>query len=380
LTALCLAFGTLTKNPIGFAVPLLAIVTFILVTRDFQLIMETKPWWLLALFLLIVLPWFILVYLRIPNFSEILKQETLARYVDPESSPHYEPFYYYLLALRAFSPWVIFLPGMIISLVTKHKPQLSRMHLFLIIACVTTFGLFSSVGSKREYYLLPLYPLLAILVAKYWDEYTVMKKTTTQRWTWKAMDIPIVGFAGLLCFVGPGLPVVAALRFPQYIKLSLVFGPLILGSGILIFWMFFRRDVVGIFGISSAATILLYLLAIITIGPEMDAYRSRKKFFHEVAAIVGDHLIVDYNFESYTPQFYMQRIIPILHEVNELQDLFSRDQPVYVFTTGPQYENLQHEYPQLIEQFQLLLDRTWTSALDPKRQRRLVLLKTKSHF
>jgi hypothetical protein len=275
---------------------------------------------------------------------------------------------------------MIFLPGVLISLVTKKKQHLSSMHLFLIIACFTTFGLFSSVGSKREYYLLPLYPLLAILVAKYWDEYVVMKKTRTQRWTWKAMDIPIVGFAGLLCVVGPGLPVVVALRFPQYIRISFVSGLLILGSGILIFWMFFRRDVLGVFGISSAATILLYLLAVMTVGPEMDAYRSRKEFFHEVAAIAGDRLIVDYNFESYTPQFYMQRIIPILHEVNELQDLLSRNQPVYVFTTGRQYENLQQAYPQLIKKFQLRLDRTWTSALNPKRQRRLVLLKTKSSF
>jgi hypothetical protein len=125
---------------------------------------------------------------------------------------------------------------------------------------------------------------------------------------------------------------------------------------------------------------LLYLLAVMTIGPEMDAYRSRKEFFHEVAAIAGDHLVVDYNFESYAPQFYMQRIIPIVHEVNELQELLIRNQPVYVFTTGMQYEKLQHEYPNLIKKFQLLLDRTWTSALNPKRQRRLVLLKTKNPY
>ena len=119
------------------------------------------------------------------------------------------------------------------------------------------------------------------------------------------------------------------------------------------------------------------LLAVMTVGPEMDAYRSRKKFFHDVAAIVGDHPVVDYNFESYTPHFYMQRLIPIVHEVNELQELLTRDHPVYVFTTGRQYENLQHEYPNFIKKFQLLLDRTWISALNSKRQRRLVLLKTR---
>ncbi len=211
LSALCIALGTMTKNPIGFAVPLLAIGGFILLTRDVKLFMETKPWWLALVFLLVVSPWFLMIYIRVPDFFDILHQETLGRYIDPDGTPHYNPFYYYLPALVAFAPWVIFLPGTVMSLISKKLHQISRSLMFIIVATVTTFLLFSSVGSKREYYLLPLYPFLAILVAHYWNEYLELKKITSARWVEKGIAIPIASFAGLLCLAGAALPIAAYL-------------------------------------------------------------------------------------------------------------------------------------------------------------------------
>ncbi len=375
LSTVCIALGTLTKNPIGFAVPLLAIGAFILITRDFTLIREIQPWWLLLVFFIIVLPWFVIVYQRIPNFFDVLHQETLGRYTNPEATPHYEPFYYYIPSLGAFAPWVMFLPGVVVSLINKKKQQISRSHLFVIIAFVSAFVLFSSVGSKREYYLLPLYPFLAILVAKYWDEYLFVKKTTTRRWTWKMLDIPVVAFAGTLCLAGVGLPIAARLYLPHYLMLSLIFGLLLSGSGIAIFVTFFRSQPQGMFGAYSAATILLYLFVLMTIVPEMDVYRSRKGFFHEVAAIIGNQPVIDYNYEGYAPQFYLQRIIPVFKEVDELKEFLTREQSAFIFMPYKHYEKLRREYSGLAGKFEVVLDRTWTSATNPKKQKRLVLLK-----
>ncbi len=165
LTAAWMGFGNMTKNPIGLAVPLLAIAGYILLSRDFRLIVDTKPWWGLLIFLAISLPWFLLVYQQVPNFFDVLKQETVGRYLNPDGTPHLEPFYYYVTALGAFAPWVLFLPAVMIRAVSTGWRNLSRSHRFLLIAAATTFVLFSSVGSKREYYLLPLYPVLAVLVA-----------------------------------------------------------------------------------------------------------------------------------------------------------------------------------------------------------------------
>lgn len=371
----CVGFGTLTKNPIGLAVPFLAIAGFILITRDVKLILKIKPWWGCLLLLLIILPWFLSVYQRVPNFFDVLNREIIGRYANPEDTPHLKPFYYYIPALGAFVPWIMFLPGAIVSVFSRRTQQVSKSHLFLIITSLTTFLLFSSVGSKREYYLLPLYPILAILVAEFWDAYTSMKSSNVKRWTWYSMDIPIVGFAVFLCVVGLGLPGAAKFYLPEYITSSIGFGGLFLCGGIVLFILFLRGKVGWTFGMYCFVTICIYLFALSTIVPEMDKYRSRKAFLHEVASLVGEHAIVDHNYLGCDAPFYLQRVIPIRYLPVELNAFLESNNPTFVLTTGGWYSKLQRENPEIAGKLRVVLDRVWTSAMNPKRQKRLLLLK-----
>jgi 4-amino-4-deoxy-L-arabinose transferase-like glycosyltransferase len=356
----------------------LAIAGYILVTRHWKLILDTKPWWGFLIILAIVLPWFLLVYLREPNFFEVLHQETLGRYTDPDGTPHLEPFYYYIPSLGAFAPWVAFLPAVIISLISQGVRRLSQSYIFLLIASATTFILFSSVGSKREYYLLPLYPLLAILVGKVWDEYLSMKAQTPQRWTWKSVDIPITGFAGLLCAVGVGLPIAARIYLPDYLLSGIGFGILFVALGIVMFIRFFKGKTEETFWMYSLATICLYLFALTTIVPEMDRYRSRKDFFHEAREVVADHPVVDYKYEGFDVQFYLQRLVNYCLTPDELQAFLEQHESVFIVTTGKEYDKLQREAPELLERLDVIQQRTWTSATNPGSQKRLVLLKEQS--
>lgn len=374
LTAVWIGFGNMTKNPIGLVVPLLAIAGYILVSRDFRLMIDTKPWWGLLIFLIITLPWFILVYLRVPDFFEVLRQETVGRYIDPDGTPHLEPFYYYVPSLGAFAPWVLFVPAVIITALSKGFRNLSRSHQFLLIAAVTTFVLFSSVGSKREYYLLPLYPVLALLVAKVWDEYIVMKQRTPLRWTWKSMDIPIIVFAALLGVVGVALPIAAKIYLPRYFWQSIGFGVLCMGAGVLAGILFVRRQPKIIFGVYTLATIGLYVFALTTVIPEMDRYRSRKEFFQEARGIVGEAPLVDFHYEGYDVQFYMQRLVEYRFGPEELSAYLSEHRSSFVIMTGGRYDQLQAENPELVRRLAVRLDWAWTSATEPGRQKRLVLL------
>jgi hypothetical protein len=277
--------------------------------------------------------------------------------------------------LGAFAPWVLFLPGVIMSLIIRKKHQFSESHRFVVIASVTTFLLFSSVGSKREYYLLPLYPFLAILVAKYWDEYLVFRKTTRTSWVWKGMRVPNALLAGLFSLIGISLPLAAKLYLPQYMLVSVIFGLLFLECGIILFLVFLRREALRTFVTLTIATILVYLFALLTIVPEINVYRSRKDFLHEAAIIIGNQPVVDYNYESYEVQFYLRRIVPVLTELEELEAYVEREQTGFALMRGRHLDRLQSEHPELAQKFKTMLDRTWTSAINPKRQRRLVLVK-----
>lgn len=377
LSAVCMGLGNLAKSPIGIAVPFLAIAGFILITRDWKLIAETKPWWGGVIFLLIVLPWFILVYQKVPDFLDVLHQETLFRYTHPMESPNYRPFYYYIPKLGAFAPWIIFLPGVIVSLFSRKPKTRSTSHIFLIIAFLTTFLLFSSVSSKRDYYLLPLYPVLSILVAELWDAYISMKSEIGQRWTWKTMDGPIFGFAALLCLAGIAAPIGVKLYLPsQYLWKSVGFGMLMLGIGVALFVTFFHGRALKTFGIHVMATLIIYLFVLTVILPEINVYRSRKAFFLEVANIISNHHLATYRYSGFAPQFYLQRIVPQVNTIGELDALYQQSEPTFIVMPGSWYDTLQREHPEFIKHVEVVLDRVWTSAVNPKKQKRLVLVKT----
>ena len=373
LATTSIALGTLTKYPIGLAVPLVAIVLFILLTRDIKLIPETKPWWMAVLFLLIVLPWFVVVYYRVPNFFDILHQETLGRYINPEGTPHLQPFYYYIPALTAFAPWFLFIPGLMVNLFkTENRSNISKGHLLVFCAFVGGFLMFSSVGSKREYYLLPIYPFLAIITAKYWDDYLV--RSHTRRFQ-KGIDIPLLIVAGALCLLGVMLPIASLRVLPQYLLTATVSGVLFLLCGIFLFKAVSQKRRLRSFTLFTSATVLLYIVVLMTIVPEMDRYRSRKAFLQEASALVGEHPVIDYRYESYELPFYMQRIVPVVTSPDALREIISREQPLYMVMRPNHYEELKQDAPEIIAESELMLERRWQSATNPRRSRRLFLLK-----
>ena len=190
------------------------------------------------------------------------------------------------------------------------------------------------------------------------------------------MNIPVIGFAGLICLVGLGLPLGVRLYLPKYAISSIGFEILFLGAGLLLLVMSLRRKIWWTFAAYSTATICIYLFTLMVIVPEMNDYRSRKAFFHEAAAIMEDATLVSYNYLGLDAPFYLQRIIPIRYLPYNLHEFLNNHEEIFVVMDGGQYEHLQREHPELIEKFHVLLDRVWISAINPKKQKRLLLLKT----
>jgi hypothetical protein len=243
------------------------------------------------------------------------------------------------------------------------KPPL---HYWVVVLSFMLTGKFDEVSAQ----------LLVILAAEYWNDYDAMKRTCLKQWTWKAMDIPIVGFAGVLCLAGACMPIAAQLYLPKYLTVGIIWGIIFLCLGIALILVFLRGNVLGTSGIYTTATLLAYLFAFSTIIPEMNIYRSRKIFFDDVAQIVGDRPVVDYGYGGYIAHFYLQRVLPEIRSIQELEALFDRGEPVFVIIPDKNYHALQNEYPELMKRFTIVLDRMWVSTVNPKQRRGLLLLRT----
>src|SRR5271169_3018811 len=101
-----LALGTLAKGPVAPALAAVIILLFVAVKRDWQAIRRTL--WIpgILLYLTVMLPWYIAVQLRNPEFFRFfILEHNLARF-SQNVYHHHQPFWFYLpVFLLALTPW-----------------------------------------------------------------------------------------------------------------------------------------------------------------------------------------------------------------------------------------------------------------------------------
>lgn len=156
-----LGLACLTKGPVGVVLPVGAVGLYILLTRQFSLIRESKPIRGTGLFLAIVLPWFVLVSLRNPEFfSYFFIDQNIARY--SVSSEHNKPFFYFVLVvLGGALPWTFMLPEVVRKLTGRRMP---REILYILLWFFVILLFFMPSQSKLATYVLPCFPPLALLL------------------------------------------------------------------------------------------------------------------------------------------------------------------------------------------------------------------------
>ncbi len=161
----------LTKGFLAFAVPVLAIVPFLLSQRRFADIFR-MTWLPLLTALLVALPWSVLIHLREPQFWHyFFWNEHVHRFL-ADNAQHKKPFWYFFLsAPPMFLPWIFLVPAAVTGFFsttaaarTKQNP-ISPLITFCICWFVFPFLFFSASNGKLLTYILPCFPPFAILMS-----------------------------------------------------------------------------------------------------------------------------------------------------------------------------------------------------------------------
>ena len=171
-----LALGTLAKGPVAPALAAVIIVLFVAVKRDWRVILRTL--WIpgIALYLAVMLPWYIAVQLRNPEFFRFfILEHNLARF-SQDVYHHRQPFWFYLpVFLLAMMPWtlvfILAVAERVRMIWAERKEAFSSTEdswpLFLLIWMLVPILFFSASQSKLPGYILPAVPAGALLVAEY---------------------------------------------------------------------------------------------------------------------------------------------------------------------------------------------------------------------
>lgn len=197
-----MALATLAKGPIGFILPLLVSLAFLVIQKDWKRIKAMRLIPGMLLFLLIVLAWYLSAVLKGGGkdyLNATLLHHSFERFA--KGSSHVRPIYYYLVNFPVdFLPWTLFLPGVISIALSKRREGIEKGFLFLLVWFVSIFLFFSFSKGKREIYLLPLYPAASLMVGNLWDNYISNPNRDPKREIW--VSLPVYVLAAFFFFMG----------------------------------------------------------------------------------------------------------------------------------------------------------------------------------
>jgi len=182
-----LGVGALAKGPVAPALAVLIVGTYAVLRRDGKIFLRSLSVIGFALFAAIVLPWYLAVQHKVPQFFRVFFIEHNLERFGTNLYQHSQPFWYYIpVFLLAAMPWTLFaVPALIDagrnawnrwrssarstdseSTIIEAETD-DGLPSFLFIWIVVPIAFFSISRAKLPGYILPAIPAAALLTADY---------------------------------------------------------------------------------------------------------------------------------------------------------------------------------------------------------------------
>ena len=169
-----LALALLTKGPLSLIIVFGSLCLFSLFNKKIDWVRKLDIKMGVVLFLIIVLPWHIVVFLKNPGFLEFFYiQQNFLAFFDGNVHHTQNRFYYWVCLFFGLYPWFVIFCGAVYSAIQKlfSKQEIIREENRLFWATgIFVFAFFSIASSKLAAYILPAFPPMAILMSHYIEE------------------------------------------------------------------------------------------------------------------------------------------------------------------------------------------------------------------
>jgi 4-amino-4-deoxy-L-arabinose transferase-like glycosyltransferase len=378
LTGVTAGLGVLAKGPIGLVLPSAVLVLFLFWERQLRRLWDWRMLGGTLAFLVIAAPWYVWVSLETKGqwFKVFFVTHNADRFWSTMEN-HGGPLFYYVLMLTlGFIPWSIFLglaawnalrelqpkggqsrekhsllryfPASLIVFLprTPDSPNQSALR-FLTCWFAVYFVFFSLSGTKLPNYILPLYPAVALLMARALARYR-LGEVRLPGWVLQlsltSLALIGVGFVAGLLIVGGVVPLaVLRGRYLPGVELLAIAGVLPLGGTALGWWYARqgqRSHLVAVLTITS----VLFTAALATWGPVLaDRSKAPRELIRLLPAdqTYCEVRIAAYSYFQPSLVFYCQREVTILEGEQQVQDFLDGPLPSYLVLPADRWAKLQ---------------------------------------
>jgi 4-amino-4-deoxy-L-arabinose transferase-like glycosyltransferase len=330
------ALAVLTKGPVGLVLPGLIIIAFALYMGNVRVLMrEMRLVRGSLIFLLITLPWYILVILfngqsYIDSFFGYHNIERFTSVVNNHSAPWY---FYFLVVPIAFLPWSVHLPVAMARLRFwriqdwRQQPRSHQLGIFAFLWFVVIFGFFTIAVTKLPSYTIPLLPAAGILVGLFWSDQMTQPRTSRAAWISHIINILLFVALAFAAFYSPNwlgddpeMPNLADRIRESHVAIwsAIVWGIAAVGGIILLL----RRQANWLWSVNLLGLAAFILVGLLPAGIVVDAERQlplRQLSETIVQVQQPNEPIVMIGFSKPSIVFYMQRPVTFLPEIDRVQ-------------------------------------------------------------
>jgi 4-amino-4-deoxy-L-arabinose transferase-like glycosyltransferase len=338
-----MGLAVLTKGPVGFAIPLITIALFLIAQMQFKQFKELSIGKGVLIIAGVTAVWLVPAcilgggeYAR-----EIIFKQTISRTVD--SFSHKQPFYYYLINFPAdFNPWTFFIPSAVIYGWRKIRQGETMNLRFPLVWFLGTFVFFSFISGKRNLYLMPLYPAAALLMARFWYDFTAKGSEAAMKEHPRLLTIPFyLLFGGLTIFsIIAGAAVLFGGSIPQLqeFDLDLKTVPLyplliVLCAGGVAGLLLIRKRVRAAlpFSVIILVMFLGFIFSVRDIFPSLNAAKSAKPFCDRINKIVKpEDKLIAFRFDPESFNYFLNRTpIPVINDYEKMKERLKAPDKVY---------------------------------------------------
>jgi 4-amino-4-deoxy-L-arabinose transferase-like glycosyltransferase len=345
IAGLCMGLATLTKGPVGFVLPTLALLAYLIVRQKWRALRGTEVLLSFGAFLGVALLWFLPAIIQggLAYAHATLLHHTLERYVS--AWEHSAPWYFYLGAFPAeFLPWTLFLPHALIYGAQRAYPRSHEGWWFALCWLVAIVVFFSLSTGKRDIYILPAFPAAALLVGWIWSHWWECVKVG---WPLRLPAI-VLGLAlfGIAAGIWQGvglLPSRSSLLVPWSSDLRLWMCMLLAAMGLLTGVMALVMQPRLIYASIVGCTWLAMLTAVVWVYiPQFNAQYPVKSFVADIHTKVAPTLPLRLcgPLNDLALRFNLGQFVPTLPDVPEVARFLGGDEEAFCVIEGETYRLL----------------------------------------